>query len=61
MTITLMIVVVGGLAIGSIAGARRTQSSFPSYLARIHARNFAALTAIAAPGQGTTPCYAAKP
>jgi hypothetical protein len=33
LTIVLLIGLVGGLAIGSIAGARRTQSSFPAFLA----------------------------
>lgn len=55
LAIVLVVGLVGALAIGAIAGARRTQSSFPAYLARINARDLAVLSAIDAPGAGNTP------
>ncbi|MEY2570113.1 MAG: hypothetical protein QOE63_463, partial [Acidimicrobiaceae bacterium] len=33
LTLVLLVGVLGGLALGAVAGARRTQSSFPSFLA----------------------------
>jgi hypothetical protein len=33
LTVVLLVALVGGIAMGSIAGARRTQSAFPTYLA----------------------------
>jgi hypothetical protein len=33
LSLALLIGLVGGLALGALAGARRTQSSFPAYLA----------------------------
>ena len=33
LTLVLLVGLVGGIGMGSIAGARRTQSAFPSYLA----------------------------
>ena len=53
--IVLLVGLVGGLAMGAAAGARRTQSSFPGYLAHINARNLAVLSAIDAPGAGSAP------
>ena len=55
LAIVLVVALVGGLAIGAIAGARRTQSSFPAYLARINAPDLGVLSAIDAPGAGNTP------
>ena len=37
LAIVVLIGVVGGLGIGAVAGARRTQSAFPAYLERSHA------------------------
>jgi hypothetical protein len=39
LSIVLLIGLVGGVAMGSIAGARRTQSTFPAYLAATRASN----------------------
>ena len=36
LTLILLIGLVGGVAMGAVAGARRTQSSFPVYLASTH-------------------------
>ena len=48
MAIVLLIGLVGGLAMGSIAGARRTQSTFAAYLAATDASNLQFETAAAA-------------
>jgi hypothetical protein len=37
LTVALLIGLVGGVAIGAVAAARRTQSAFPAYLAASHA------------------------
>jgi hypothetical protein len=37
LTIVLLVGVIGGLAMGGVAGARRSQSAFPDYLASSHA------------------------
>ncbi|HEY7949038.1 MAG TPA: hypothetical protein VID75_15250, partial [Acidimicrobiales bacterium] len=37
LTVILLVALVGGLAMGAVAGARRTQSSFATYLADTHA------------------------
>ncbi len=37
LTIVLLVGVIGGLAMGAVAGARRSQSAFPDYLASSHA------------------------
>ena len=37
LTVILLIGLVGGLAMGAVAAARRTQSAFPAYLAASHA------------------------
>ena len=42
-TIILLIGLVGGLAMGAIPGARRTQSSFPVYAANLFARDIHAV------------------
>jgi hypothetical protein len=53
--IILLVGLLGGLAMGAIAGARRTQSSFPAYLARTKTPNFGLLTAIDSPPLGNSP------
>ncbi len=37
LTIVLLVGVIGGLAMGAVAGARRSQSAYPDYLASSHA------------------------
>ncbi|HEV3212470.1 MAG TPA: FtsX-like permease family protein [Acidimicrobiales bacterium] len=37
--LVVLVALLGGLAMGALAGARRTQSAFPRYLARSHASN----------------------
>ena len=51
-TLILLIGVVGGLAMGSIAGARRTQSSFPTYLASTNPSNLNGVTSFINPMPG---------
>ncbi|MGO9875943.1 MAG: hypothetical protein ACLPVY_19365 [Acidimicrobiia bacterium] len=46
LAIVLLVGLVGGLAIGAVAGARRTQSSFPGYLTRVNANNAGIITAL---------------
>jgi hypothetical protein len=48
--LVLLIALVGGLAMGSIAAARRTQSSYPAYLARTNASDIQVGTALDVPG-----------
>lgn len=52
MTLILLIGLVGGLAMGSIAGARRTQSSFPTYLASSNPSNLGGVTSFVNPMPG---------
>jgi hypothetical protein len=51
-TIILLIGLVGGLAMGTIAGARRTQSSFPIYAASTNPSQIQAFDAFLDPGIG---------
>jgi hypothetical protein len=55
LAIVLLIGLVGGLAMGAIAGARRTQSSFPAYLRETNQPNLGLSTAIVAAGVDNTP------
>ncbi|HXY95311.1 MAG TPA: hypothetical protein VEP49_22825, partial [Acidimicrobiia bacterium] len=57
LAIVALLALVGGLALGSVAGARRTQSSFPAYLARQNARNLGVLTSIYDPQLGFHSSY----
>ena len=50
LAIVVLIGLLGGLAIGAVAGARRTQSSFPAYLARTDASSLTVGTALDVPG-----------
>ncbi len=52
LAIVLLIGLVGGPAMGSIAAARRTQSSFPTYLASTNPSNLNVVTAIYDPPAG---------
>src|SRR5882724_7573723 len=45
LAIVVLIGLLGGLAIGAVAGARRTQSSYPAYLARTHGSDLAIVNA----------------
>lgn len=46
LSIVLLVGLLGGLAMGAIAGARRTQSSFPAYLASVNASDLQIGTAL---------------
>ena len=58
LAIVVLIGLLGGLAIGAVAGARRTQSSFPAYLAHTNVVNLTVGTALDVAGrqqQGVQP------
>ncbi len=55
--ITLVTALLGGLALGAVIGARRTQSSFPTYLASHHAEDIGVITAMYNPPLGLTSPY----
>jgi hypothetical protein len=57
LSIVLLMGLVGGLAMGSIAGARRTQSSFPTFLASTNPSNLSVGTALYSPALGFTTGY----
>src|SRR5207244_4125983 len=59
LAIVVLVALVGGVAMFALAGARRTQASFPAYLSKVDASDLGVLTAIVAPGAGTQP-YDAK-
>ena len=44
LTVVLLVGLVGGVAMGAVAGARRTQSSFPAYLASTNPSDLSILT-----------------
>jgi hypothetical protein len=54
-SLALLIGLIGGLALGALAGARRTQSSFPAYLGSTNPSDLTVLTALA--GSGKAPGY----
>ena len=56
-TIILLVGLVGGLAMGSIAGARRTQSSFPVYAASTNPSQIQAFDAFLDPAIGDNAGY----
>jgi hypothetical protein len=56
-TITVLIGVIGGLALASVAGARRTESSFPTYLASTNPSDVALFSTYDDPGLGVTTGY----
>jgi ABC-type antimicrobial peptide transport system permease subunit len=60
LAIVLLIGVLGGLAMGAVAGARRTQSSFPAYLASTNPPDLEAQTGIADPTVATSSGYNAS-
>jgi len=60
LAIVLLLGLVGGLAMGSIAGARRTQSSFPTFLVSTNPSNLSVGTALYNPAIGFNTGYNAK-
>ena len=52
LTLILLVGLVGGLAMGSIAAARRTQSSFPAYMASTHPSDLNGVTSFVNPMPG---------
>ena len=57
LTIVLLVGLLGGLAMGAVAGARRTQSSFPTLMARANTSTLLALSGVANPAIGQTNGY----
>ncbi len=57
LSLILLVGLVGGVAMGAIAGGRRTQSSFPAYLASTNPSDYAAITAVINPLIGSTLGY----
>ena len=60
LAIVLLVALLGGLSMGAIAGARRTQSSFPTLLVRSNSSNLLGLTGVANPTLGETNGYDPK-
>jgi hypothetical protein len=60
LAIVLLVALLGGLSMGAIAGARRTQSSFPTLLARSNASNLLGLTGVVNQTLGDTNGYDPK-
>jgi hypothetical protein len=63
LTLTLLIGLLGGLAMGSVAAARRTQSSFPQYVASTNPSQLTGVSAELLPGvfdRGYNPATIAK-
>ncbi len=56
-SLVLVIGVLGGLSLASIAGARRTASSYPTYLASTHPSDLNFLSAIYEPGHAAVRSY----
>jgi hypothetical protein len=57
LTLVLLVALVGGLAMGAIAGARRTQSSYPTYLASTNPSDIGLVTAVLNPAIGNGSGY----
>ena len=57
LTLIVLIGLLGGVALGAIAGARRTQSSYVSYLGSIHPSDLQIFTTFANPSIGGTVGY----
>src|SRR4029077_15079552 len=53
LALVLLVGLLGGLAIGSVAAARRTQSSFPSYLASTNPSDMGLATSVYDPSSGS--------
>jgi hypothetical protein len=57
LSLVLLIGLVGGLSLGALAAARRTESSFPTFLASTHPSNLSLATALWNPALGYTTGY----
>ena len=57
LTVVVLIGLVGGLALGAVAGARRTQSSYSTYLAGINASDLELFTGFDSPSLGSSVGY----
>jgi hypothetical protein len=57
LALVVLIALVGGVAMASIAGARRTQSSFPTFLASTNPSDLSLGTALSNPGLGYATGY----
>ena len=57
LTIVLLVGLLGGLAMGAMAGARRTQSSFPTLMAQANTSTLFTLSGVANPAIGQTNGY----
>jgi len=57
LSLVLLIGLTGGVAMGAVAGARRTQSSFDSAAARVHSSDLFALTRVFNPTIGLNTGY----
>ena len=57
LSLILLVGLVGGVAMGAIAGARRTQSSFPVYFQSTNPSDFGAVTSVINPLIGSTVGY----
>ena len=57
LSIVLLIGLVGGLSMGALAAARRTESSFPTFLASTNPSNLSLGTALWSPALGYTTGY----
>ena len=57
LTLVVLIGLLGGVALGAIAGARRTQSSYVSYLGSIHPSDLQVFTTFANPAFGSSVGY----
>ncbi len=61
LAIVLLLGLVGGVALAAIAGARRTQSAYPVYLASIHSTNFQVFDAFLNPALGVAETSGYRP
>jgi MacB-like periplasmic core domain/FtsX-like permease family len=60
LAVVLLIGLVGGLALGAVAAARRTQAAFPAYLASTSPSDLTVLTGLSGPGSGYDPALVRK-
>jgi MacB-like periplasmic core domain/FtsX-like permease family len=60
LAVVLLIGLVGGLALGAVAAARRTQAAFPAYLASTSPSDLTVLTGLSGPGSGYDPAVIRK-
>jgi len=59
LSVTVLIALVGGVSLGALAGARRTQSSFPTYVASTNPSTVELFTSYLAPNLGDDSGYRA--